>query len=136
MLKLTVGPHVFLADLHEALAPDTVANIRKLLPLRDRVIHARWSGEATWVPFGADYDLDLDFENATCHPSSGELLLFRGGPSEVEILFPYGNARFSSKAGDLAGNHFATVVEGRENLPELGRLTLWEGAQDILIEEV
>jgi hypothetical protein len=36
-----------------------------------------------------------------------------------------------SKAGQLAGNHLATVVEGSESLRELGRRCLWEGAQPI-----
>jgi hypothetical protein len=54
----------------------------------------------------------------------------------VEILFPYGATCFASKMGQLAGNHFATIEEGRERLPELGRVVLWEGAQDILFEEV
>ena len=38
--------------------------------------------------------------------------------------------------GQLAGNHFATIVEARERLPELGRIVLWEGAQDITFEEL
>ena len=42
---------------------------------------------------------------------------------------------FASKAGALAGNHFATVVEGNENLRELGRRMLWDGAQDISFRE-
>ena len=40
------------------------------------------------------------------------------------------------EVGQLAGNHFATITEGQEKLPEIGRLTLWEGAQEITIEEV
>ena len=52
----------------------------------------------------------------------------RGG--ETELLFPYA-CHFKSKAGELWASHFATVVEGQENLKELGRMTLWEGAQPI-----
>jgi hypothetical protein len=36
--------------------------------------------------------------------------------------------------GPLAGNHFLTIVEGREQLGEVGRLLCWEGAQDISFE--
>ena len=32
------------------------------------------------------------------------------------------------------GNHFLTMIEGKEQLKDLGRLVLWEGAQDILFE--
>ena len=80
-----------------------------------------------------DYDVgDLGPEDPTSYPAPGELLLYPGGVSEVEILFPYGDTCFASKAGQLAGNHFATVVEGLEHLPAIGELVLWEGAQDIV----
>ena len=115
-------------------APRTAAFFRKLLPLESRLVHARWSGEACWIPLG-ELDLGLEFENATCYPSPGELLLYRGGKSETELLFPYGHTSFASKAGPLAGNHFATVTDGRERLRELGRRVLWEGAQPIRISE-
>ncbi len=68
--------------------------------------------------------------------SSGELALYPGGESETELLFPYGYCSFASKAGHLWANHFATLVEGQEHLKELGRLTLWEGAQPISFREV
>jgi len=32
------------------------------------------------------------------------------------------------------GNHVLTMIEGQEQLKDLGRLVLWEGAQDILFE--
>jgi hypothetical protein len=36
--------------------------------------------------------------------------------------------------GPLAGNHFLTIVEGKENLRALGLKVLWEGAQDVLFK--
>ena len=134
MIEIEVGGFRLRAALEEEAAPRTVAAFRTLLPLRSRIIQARWSGESAWIPFG-DLDLALGAENANSYPGAGELLLYPGGLSETEILFPYGATCFASKMGQLAGNHFATVVEGREHLAELGRVILWEGAQDILFEE-
>src|ERR1044072_6458143 len=135
MLKIRVGTLTFTARLEENAAPKTVAVIRKMLPLKSKIVHCRWSGEAAWIPMG-ERKLGLDFENHTCHPARGMLLLYPGGISETELLFPYGSTMFASKVGQLAGNHFATITQGQEQLPEIGRLTLWQGAQEILIEEV
>jgi hypothetical protein len=134
MLRITAGTYSFRARLEESAAPKTCAAIRQLLPLRSKLVHCRWSGESTWVPMG-DQRLAVDYENHTSHPAPGQVLVYPGGISEMEILFPYGATAFSSKVGQLAGNHFATVVEGNENLAAVGRLTLWEGAQDFTISE-
>ncbi len=134
MLKISAGPYRFTARLENDAAPRTVAAFRKMLPLRTKLIHARWSGEATWIPFG-DLDVGVGYENATRYPAPGQLLLYPGGVSETEILIAYGAAAFGSKAGPLTGNHFATIVDGVDQLRELGRKTLWEGAQDIVFEE-
>ena len=137
MLKITAGPFTFRARLEEEQAPKTAAAIRAMLPFKSKLVHCRWSGESTWVPMGDTKIGDtagLAYENHTSHPAPGQLLVYPGGTSETEILFPYGSTLFSSKVGQLAGNHFATVIEGNEHLAELGRLTLWEGAQDFTIE--
>lgn len=133
-LRIRVGPLAFGARW-ESAAPRSREAVRALLPLRAKLVQARWSGEAAWIPLG-DRRLALGHENHTSHPAPGELLIYPGGVSECEILFPYGAAVFASKVGQLAGNHFATVTDGRAQLPELGRLVLWEGAQDISVEEV
>jgi hypothetical protein len=134
MVRITAGSLKFQARLETQLAPRTVAAFRKLLPLRQKLIQARWSGQAAWVPLG-DLETGLGPENATTYPGAGELLIYPGGVSETEILFPYGQTAFGSKAGPLAGNHFATIEAGREQLAELGRRVLWEGAQEIVFEE-
>ena len=134
MLRITAGGYELTARLEEEDAPATVAAFRGLLPLESKIIHVRWSGEGGWIPFG-DLDLGLGAENATSYPNPGEIVLYPGGVSETEILLAYGYVNFASKAGQLAGNHFATVVEGTEHLRPLGKKFLWEGAQPILFRE-
>ena len=134
-LRIRVGPLTFTARWEEATAPRTCAAFRRLLPYRQRIVQARWSGEAAWVPLGWELELGIGAENATSYPGPGELLLYPGGLSEVEILFPYGATLFASKMGQLAGNHFATIEAGRERLPELGNTVLWDGALELSIQE-
>ena len=134
-LKITAGGFIFKARLEEENAPKTCSAFLKLLPYKNKIIHVRWSGEAVWIPLG-DFNLGVGYENHTSHPSKGEILLYPGGISETEILFPYGSTSFSSKMGQLAGNHFLTIIEGNEKLHELGKKVLWEGAQDIIFEKI
>ena len=132
-LRITSGPFSFDARFENAAAPKTVAVFRKLLPYVNKVIHVRWSGEAVWIPLGG-LDLGLAYENHTSYPAPGQMLVYPGGISETEILLAYGSVQFASKMGQLAGNHFLTITSNLDNLAELGRSTLWEGAKDIRIE--
>ena len=134
-LRVTAGPYEFSACLEEENAPVTCEFFREMLPFRNRVIHTRWSGEAIWIPLG-NLESGVGFENHTSFPAPGQVLLFPGGYSETEILFPYGGTRFASIVGQLAGNHFLTIIDGYENLRALGELVLWEGAQEILFERI
>ena len=134
MIEIVVADLRFLARLETEKAPKTTARFRAMLPLKAKILQARWSGEAAWIPFG-DLNLDLGFENHTSYPAPGHLLLYPGGVSETEILFPYGSTMFASKAGQLAGNHFATIYEGNDQLAALGHLVVWEGAQNVTFEE-
>jgi hypothetical protein len=135
MLKISIGEFELRARWEDKRSPRTVAFVRTMLPYDTKLIQARWSGQAAWVPMG-DYEVgDLGPEDPTSYPGPGELLLYPGGVSEVEILFPYGQTCFASKAGQLAGNHFATIVDGHEHLAEIGERVLWQGAQEIRFEE-
>jgi uncharacterized protein DUF3830 len=134
MLEITVGSLHFTARWETEVAPQTCAAFRRLLPLRAQLVQARWSGEAAWVPLG-ELKTGLGYENHTTYPGAGSLLLYPGGISETEVLFPYGSTAFASKAGPLAGNHFATIEQGRDLLRELGRRVLYEGAQEIVFSE-
>ncbi len=129
-LAIEIGPYSFTARFEEEVAPQTCAAFRKLLPFRSQVVHVRWSGEGVWIPLG-DNHFDLPYESATSHPAPGQFILYPGGVSEAEILLAYSGVDFSSKAGQLAGNPFIMLTSNLDKLPELGKLVLWKGAQDI-----
>lgn len=130
-IKISVGREFqFTAKFEERAAPKTVAAFRKLLPYEQKLVHCRWSGEGCWIPLG-DFKLDVGWENHTSHPAPGEILWYPGGYSETELIFAYGDVMFASKLGQLAGNHFLTVIDGAEQLPAMGRKVLYEGAQEI-----
>ncbi len=132
MIRIIAGPHQFKARFEDA-APKTVAVFRSLLPYEQKIIHVRWSGEACWIPLG-ELDLGLRHENATTYPAPGQILLYPGELSETEFLIAYGSVNFASKLGQLAGNHFLTITEELDQLATLGKMVLWQGAQDIRFE--
>jgi len=127
---ITAGPFSFDAKLQREVAPKTCAAFESAMPFLGKIVHVRWSGEGVWVPLG-DRDFGVGYENHTSHPAPGQIILYPGGISETEILLAYGGVDFSSKMGQLAGNHFITITSGLENLMNLGNLVLWEGAQEI-----
>ena len=137
-LRITVGDDLHFNARWEPEAPATIDAIRRMLPIDSRLIHCRWSGESTWIPYG-DFRPGIDYENHTSHPAPGMLAMYPGGISECEIFFPYGACSTSSKVGQLAANHFASIIpdEGwADRLREVGRRALWEGAQRVRIAEV
>lgn len=132
-VQIQVGELRFTARFEREKSPATCAAFERLLPFRSRIIQARWSGEAAWIPLG-DFDLGAGTETTMTTPAPGEILFYPAGISETEILFPYGQTSFASKFGPLAGNHFLTVVDGSERLSDLGELVVWHGAQEIVFE--
>jgi len=120
----------FTANLEESKSPKSCESFRQQMPFESKVVHVRWSGEGMWIPLG-DKDFNVGNEDATCYPSPGQILLYPKGKSETEILIAYGNVQFASKAGQLAGNHFATIISDLDKLRKIGVSTLWEGAKSI-----
>lgn len=132
-IRVIAGPYQFEGRLEHKLAPATCASFVRHMPFVSKIIHVRWSGEGVWVPLG-DLNFGVGYENNTCYPAPGQIILYPGGVSETEILLAYGCVNFASKAGQLSGNHFITLTTGLENLYTLGRKTLIDGAQDIRFE--
>src|ERR1700682_6057390 len=76
--EIVVAGLRFMARLETGRAPKTCALFISMLPIDTKIIQARWSGEACWIPFG-DLKLDLGYENHTSFPAPGQLLFYPGG---------------------------------------------------------
>ena len=129
-IKIGVADMQFTAKLEWSLSPDTCQNFCAILPFHAKLLQARWSGEAAWIPL-AQMDLRVGQEATTGCPGVGDILFHPADHSECEILIPYGKSAFRCKDGDLVGNHFLTIVEGKDQLTKVGELVLWHGSQNI-----
>ena len=130
-MNIEIDGYKFDAVFEELNSPNTCEVFRKVIPFAAQVVHVRWSGEGMWIPLG-EMDFAVKLEDATSYPTPGQVLLYPKGKSETEILIAYGSVHFASKAGSLAGNHFATITSDLEKLKEIGVSTLWEGSKSIL----
>ena len=128
---IEIDGYKFDAIFEEGRSPKTCEAFRKVMPFESQVVHVRWSGEAIWIPLG-DRDFGVEYEDATSYPSPGQILLYPKGKSETEVLIAYGSVHFASKAGTLAGNHFASITSDLGKLREIGVATLWEGSKSII----
>ena len=127
-VQVRIGQDRFTARWRTDIAPAACARLRELLPLKGKLIHARWSGEACWLPLG-DRGLYLPAEPVIHAPAPGDILLYPGGISETEILIPYGPTRFACAAGPLAGHPVLSIDDDLDRLAALGRDILRRGAR-------
>ena len=125
----------FEGELHVDKAPENVAALRDLMPLESELMHVRWSGHATWINIDDEPLPELPRENHTVYPSRGEVLLYPGYKNEKEILIACGPTCFKSPAGELAGNHVATLSTSAADLAALEQRTLHEGALSVRLTE-
>ncbi|MFB6221356.1 MAG: DUF3830 family protein [Halolamina sp.] len=132
-LEVTVGEKRYSGDLLTEAAPESVAALEALLPHESELMHVRWSGHAVWVNIDEVTLPELPRENHTVYPSRGDVLLYPGYRNDQEILLACGPTCFKSPAGELAGNHVATLDANADELRELEELTLQEGVQDVAI---
>jgi hypothetical protein len=127
------GVGTFTGELFEEKAPESIAAIREFLPLESQVMHVRWSGHATWINIDEVELPEIPRENHTVYPSRGDILFYPGYRNEKELLIPCGPTCFKSPAGELAGNHVATLDATPEELVALEDATLEDGMQDVTV---
>ncbi|WP_454805923.1 DUF3830 family protein [Paraburkholderia fungorum] len=136
-IKITSGKYIYFARLEEALAPKTCAWFLQMLPFRTHISQGRWSGKAVFIRIGTK-GTGVGYEKATSYPQTGAIVMYPGDATcgGGEIYMPYGPNAFACEHGRIAGNHFLSIIENQQSLPEFGELVHWHGAQEILFELV
>lgn len=125
------GEPVLSGELLAEEAPESVAALRGMLPHESDLLHVRWSGHSVWINID-EVDLpEIPRENHTVYPSRGDVLLYPGYRNEQEVLLACGPTCFKSPAGELAGNHVATLEADRDRLRAIEERTLQEGALSV-----
>jgi len=132
-LKIEVAEYMFEGELLTERAPKSVEAMHEFLPLESTLLHVRWSGIATWINIDEIELPEIPRENHTAYPSRGDVLLYPGYKNEKEILLACGPTCFKSPAGELAGNHVATLDVSADKLKELEERTLHEGSFDVTV---
>lgn len=129
-MKVIISGTSFDTELHEEAAPKTCKALLKLLPFEGEILHARWCGEAIFIP--VEQMPSLELENQTVYPSRGDLIYYPGKDSIKEILVAYGACHMWSRIGPLPSNHFATIRDV-DRLMQIGRRIHREGAKRVTL---
>lgn len=132
-LELDIEGETLSGELLTDRAPASVEAMRGFLPLDSTLKHVRWSGHAVWVNIDSVDLPTVPRENHTVYPSRGDVLFYPGYRNEQEILLACGPTCFKSPAGELAGNHVATLDASPEELGRIEEQTLDDGAHDVTI---
>ncbi len=150
-LEISIEGRVFVADLLEDSAPKTCKKVLSLLPIESYVLHARWCGNAIFIPEVPR--MRLEPENRTILCTAGDILwgpedffqgdFFHDPQYKGELFIAYDEAIFQGKwarccrlpdVGPIPTNLFAKISENLEELKELGERVQKEGMKNITVK--
>jgi hypothetical protein len=138
-IRITVDGVEAEAELLEDLAPRAVGALWDRLPIQDRTIQTRWSGDA-WRTEG-NYELlppDAPVENVADRLSAGDIIYYPGYRSGlVKVGIAYGDARWLAPfCEQLDVAHIGKVDRNLEGFVQrCGRL-IFEGPLDVRLERI
>lgn len=127
-LLIKVGDSVSRADLFHDLAPLTTHALLDTLPIVDRTIQVRWSGDAWRTE--ANYELrpkGSPVENVAGQLSAGDIIYFPGSDN-IKIGMAYGQAQWLAPfmvPVDVC--HLGRITEGLDRFVEVCQRIIFEG---------
>ena len=123
-----------IAQLREEKCPIVVESLLKVLPIEQKMFHAKWGGGEVWTQI--HNFPQYAHENETCLPSIGEILIAPQAGGTVAFDLWYDRGWAFGPTGFVNGAAIGMVVEGLEEFAKEAVKLSTEGAQIVKIEEV
>jgi hypothetical protein len=138
VLEIELDGVVVRAVLYEEKAPVTVGKLWECLPFRDRVTHAKWSGEMfhTNAPLPIDFEgrqWPMGLENPVGFQAPGEIVYL---PAAQELAIAYGEARFSWVLGPMLVTGIGRIEGDLTDFARKAERLQWEGAKPFALRRV
>jgi hypothetical protein len=138
-VRIRVGDAVAEAQLFDDKAPKTTQALWDQLPIHDRTIQTRWSGDA-WRTEG-NYELRPEgesVENVAGRLSAGDIIYYPGYRSRlIKVGIAYGNAQWLNpfmEPIDVA--HIGRIDTGLEQFVEVCQQIIFQGPFDVEITRI
>lgn len=131
-IEIEFEGEVFRASLLEDRAPKTCQLIWDLLPLADRTVQVKWSGDAwrTWGDYALPVPTGTELENPGHHLKAGDLVYY---PGSKKLCVAYGDAEWLAPHGrPLDVTVYGRIEEGSiARLVDLSMKAWLEGAKEV-----
>ena len=138
-IRIRVGDAVAEGELFEDKAPKTTRALWEQLPIQDRTIQTRWSGDA-WRTEG-NYELlpeSEPTENVAGRLSAGDIIYYPGYPSGlIKVGIAYGKAQWLAPfmvPVDVA--HIGKIDTNLEQFVEVCQQIIFQGPLDVEISRI
>lgn len=138
-IRIQVGDAVAEAELFEDKAPKTTAALWERLPIQDRTIQTRWSGDA-WRTEG-NYELltrEDPVENVAERLSAGDVIYYPGYRSGLlKVGIAYGNAQWLAPfMVPIDVSHIGKIDTNLDQFVEQCQKIIFEGPFDVEISRI
>jgi hypothetical protein len=138
-IRVIVGDLVAEGQLFEEQAPRTVQALWDRLPIRDRTIQARWSGDA-WRTEG-NYELldkDAPVENPAGRLSAGDIIYYPGYSSGLlKVAIAYGPSQWLAPfMVPLPVTYIGSLDANLDGFVERCQRIIFDGPLDVEIARV
>ncbi|WP_022885317.1 DUF3830 family protein [Glaciibacter superstes] len=136
-IRIRIGDVVATATLFEDLAPKTTEGLWSALPLEERTIQTRWSGDAWRTEQEHKLTVAEDgIENVADKLTPGDIIYFPNYINErYKIGIAYGDARWLNPfCMPLDVAHIGKIDEGLGEFVEASQRIIFDGPLNVTIE--